>query len=59
MEEEVVWPLQCDSHFLATCGTGTSKCDEEVSQLGDLLCGQSGDSNTHPGGPHRATERSI
>ena len=39
METDAVWSLQCHCHISAVDGTCADRCDEEVRQSGNVLCG--------------------
>ena len=39
METDAVWSLQCHRHISAVDGTRADRCDEEVRQSGNVLCG--------------------
>ena len=45
MEDDVVRPMQCDSHIPKTDVTSTNKNNKELWNLGNVLCGQWGDSD--------------
>ena len=38
-ETDAVWSLQCHCHISAVDGTRADRCDEEVRQSGNVLCG--------------------
>ena len=54
-EKDVRWPLQCHGYVSTIDGTRIDKCNEEIWQLGDVLRGKRGNSDTYSRGPHRAT----
>ena len=39
MKTDAVWSLQCHCHISAVDGTRADRCDEEVRQSGNVLCG--------------------
>ena len=55
MEKDALWFSQRHGYVSTIGGTRTNRCNEEIRQPGDVLCGRRGNSDTNTGGPHRAT----